>query len=353
MSYPNRNDRPPSRQRVSQDPRSYNQQSGRQRTTYDPDAYNQQPKRQRTPYDPRAYRQPDHRQYSDRPPVEPPSILLSALLGILTVVSLCIFIFLLVIRTANAATIIQRTDVLGVLAESGFAEHSYYITNQLNGLHFHDEELTLEDIEEFIKLDAVSNEIGGVIDGYARAFVQGDLDHHITVDDIVVIARNIEPELEELFDHRLTEAELEHLAESLNDVIDFDSFRVGYIIEDYELDMTIPNLFLGSTLRWIFGLISLGLLAIIFILRRGNIADALLGVGLPFIISGLLSFACGMAMGASPELFGQTFYALSRFLDGPIYLMTQYGFAFAAVGAALIVVSIVINSASPKVTPRY
>jgi len=291
--------------------------------------------------------------YSDKPPVEPPSSALSALLSILTVVSLCIFIFLLVIRTANAATIIQRTDVLGVLAETEFAEHSYYITNQLNGLHFHDEELTLEDIEEFIKRDAVSNEIGGVIDGYARAFIEGDLEHHLTTNDIVDIARNVEPELQELFDHRLTEADLERLAEALDDVIDFDSFKVGYIIEDFELDMTIPNLFLGSTLRWIFGLFSLALLAIIFILRRGNIADALLGVGLPIIISGLLSFACGMLMGSSPELFGETFYALSKFLDGPIYLITQYGFAFAAVGATLIVVSIVINTASPKVDPRY
>jgi len=285
--------------------------------------------------------------------VEPPNLIISVLLSILAVFSLFIFICLLVIRTANAATIIQRTDVLGVLAETGFAEHSYYITNQLNGLYFHDEELTLEDLEEFIKRDAVSNEIGGVIDDYARAFVQGDLDHHITTEDIVIIAKNIEPELQELFDHRLTEAELEHLAEALDDVIDFDSFRVGYIIEDYELDMTIPKLFLGSTLRWVFGLLSLALLVIIFILRRGDIADALLGVGLPIIISGLLSFAFGMAMGARPEMFGETFYALSRFIDGPIYLMTQYGFTFAAVGATLIVVSIVINSSRPKADPGY
>jgi len=258
-----------------------------------------------------------------------------------------------VIRTANAATIIQRTDVLGVLAETEFAEHSYYITNQLNGLHFHDEDLTLEDIEEFIKLDTVSNEIGGVIDGYARAFVQGDLEHHLTTDDIVIIARNIEPELQELFDHRLTADDIEHLAEALDDVIDFDSFKVGYIIEDFELDMTIPNLFLGSTLRWVFGLLSLALLVIIFILRRGNTADALLGTGLPIIFSGLLSFAFGIMMDTRPEFFGETFYALSKFLDGPIYLMKQYGFAFAAVGATLIVVSIVINSARPKAYLEY
>jgi len=256
-----------------------------------------------------------------------------------------------VLRTANAATIIQRTDVLGVLADSGFAEHSYYITNQLNSLYFHDEELTLEDIEEFIKHDAVSNEIGGVIDDYAKAFVRGDLDYYITIDEIVDIARNIEPELQELFDHRLTEEELEHLAEALDDVIDFEGFKVGYILEDFELDMTIPNLFLGSTLRWFVGIITLALLVVIFILRRGNIADALMGVGLPVIVSGLLSFACGILMGASPEIFGETFFALSRFLDGPIYLLTQYGFAFAAVGVTLVVVSIVITSASPKADP--
>jgi len=241
---------------------------------------------------------------------------------------------------------------LGILEESGFAEHSYYITNQLNGLYFHDTELTLEDIEEFIQRDTVSNEIGGVIDGYARAFVVGDLDYFITTDELADIARNIEPELNELFHVRLTDDEIEYLAEAIDDIIDFEGFSVGYIIEDFELDMTIPNLFLGSSLRWAFGLFSVALLLIIFILRRGNIADALLGVGMPIIISGILAFICGLTMSAYPQFFGETFYALSRFIDGPIYLMTQHGFAFAAAGATLIVVSIVMNSAAPKADPR-
>jgi len=288
--------------------------------------------RQRYTYmDPHAYKQPN--------------AFLSALLSFCAVVSLCGFILLLVLRAANTSSIIQNTDVLGILEDADVAEQ---IVAELNRLPFHNTDVELADIEEFIKSDAVSDEIGSIIDDYARAFAAGDLDHHLTSGDIVDIARNLEPEFKDLFDHEITEEQYEQIARAVDDAVDLRELSVGNILEELDVDPVIPGLMFSPYWLWGVGILCALLLLFIFLRRRRNIADAMLAAGIPIVLSGLLSFGAGLFIGSFPQSLGLTFYTMARFLGGPAHVIMQYGLGFAATGAAVVLVSFVFKAIAPK-----
>jgi len=273
------------------------------------------------------------------------NIVVTVLLYVLTTVFMCAFIILLVLRTDNAASIIRHTDFTAVLEEAGIAEHSYYIANQLNGLYFHDTEVSVSDIEEFIKSPAVSDEIGGVLDDYARAFASGNLNFHLTADDIAGIAKSLEPEFNVLLDHHMTDEHFEHLARTIDDIIDLSELSVGNIINELGIDTTIPYLLLSSYLLIGTGLLCVILLALIFLQRRSDIAGAFLVIGIPIALSGLICFILGLWFGSlsvSPE---SSFHTAAVFLSGPAHVASEYGFAFAAVGVIVVVVSYAIGHA--------
>ena len=284
--------------------------------------------------------------YDPQSTYERPNAFLSAVLAVLAVVFLCVFIVLLVLRAANFASIIRNTDVAWVLEETGVSDD---LLDQINDLPFFDTEIRASDVEDFIKSDAVSDEIGSVIDGYARAFADGDHGHHLTSRDIVDIARNLEPEFRDHFDHRMTDEDFNHIERVLDDHIDFRELSVGNIIDEMDIDPTIPQFFLSPYLLWGVGLLCFILLLIIFLRRRGNIADALLATGIPVVLAGLISFATGLFIGTFPESMGSAFHTMARFLGGPAYSIMQHGLAFAAAGALVILVSFVFKAIAPKV----
>jgi len=285
-----------------------------------------------------------------RPEVyEKPNSFLSAVLCILAIFTTLVFIILLALRAGNIGYIIRNAEIdfSGIMNDT---EMSHYIVNQINGLDFHDSEVNFYDIEEFLMTDAVSDELGVVIGGFAKAFTEGNLDHHLTVDDIADIAKSLEPELEDLFGHKITEEQYLHIAETLDDIVDFSSYTVGGIMEDVvEVDMAIPFIFFSPYLLWGTGILCILLLLIIFFRRRAYIADALLAVGIPIIIPGSICLLLAFYAGSYPQTFGETFVSLSRFLSGPIQLVMQYGLSFAIAGAAIILISLVFRFISPKV----
>jgi len=280
---------------------------------------------------------------------EKPNVFLSVLLCLFATISICAFIVLLVLRTVNILPgVIQNTDFLGMLEQSDEGEHSYYITDQINGLPFSNTEVTLQDIDDLIKTDAVSGEISVIADGYVRALGRGDLDHHVTADDIVAAARNIKPELNEFFDHEMTEEDFEHMAHALDDIMDFNSLTLGGLMEDFEIDreeLNLPFFIMSPIPLMIAGLVSAIFMFLIFLVRSGNIANASLAVGVPIALAGLFTYAGAMYFNASPEAFGETVqhYAEQyfRYLDGPVHKMAEYAFAFAAVGVLIIIVSFI------------
>jgi len=238
-----------------------------------------------------------------------------------------------------------------IIEDASLGEHTYYIVDQINGLPFSDVEVDLHDVEEFIKRKAVTDEIDIIIDGYTMAFVFGNLDHHVTTEDVVKLARRLEPEFYDFFGHRLTEEDFEYLAMTLDDILDFDSLSIDGIMQDFDIDrslVTIPIVLLSPVLIWSVGLLSVALLVLIVILRRRNIADAFLSVGIPIALSGIIAFIAGLFIGSNTEMLGDTAQRFTRFIEDPVYLITQYGFAFAAVGVTISLVAFVFKYVAPR-----
>jgi len=261
---------------------------------------------------------------------------------------LCAFIGLLVLRTLGVGHIIRNTDIIYYMEDALVDEHTYYIVDQVNNLPFNNNEVTLEDVEDFIKNEAVSNEIGSIVDGYANAFIMGNHDHHVTTDDIVEMARNLEPEFRDFFDHRMTDSDFDQLAMTLDDILDFDSLTVNGLMEDFDVDLSIPLILISPTLLWSVGILCLLLLATIYVIRKGNPADASLAVGIALTISGLIAFVGGVFVGANPGVLGETAERYYWYLEEPAHQVSQFGFAFAAVGALIIIISIMYSKVAQR-----
>lgn len=292
------------------------------------------PRRNRVNPNPRRRRGDEYRR---------PNAFIAFILGLCAVVSICFFIGLLVIRTANVPHIIRQTDFVEILEVVAVGEHSYYIVDQINALPFHNAHVTLYDIDYFIRTDAVSNEIGLILGAYAAAFAAGNLDHHITADDLVASTRGLDPELQELFDHHMTDADHEALAMRLDDIIDFSSLSVSGLMYDYDMGMTIPRMFLSSSFLWTIGLISALFLMIIFLIRIRSVPDAMIAVGVPIALAGGIMYGIGLLLGSVPALFGYTAQRILSFLNGPVHLIMQYGLTFAIVGIVVVLVSLLIK----------
>jgi len=277
------------------------------------------------------------------------SIILSALMFILT----CVFIVLLVLRVGNVANVIRNTEITEILYET---EISYYILNQLNTLPFNDSWIELSDVENFIRSDAVSNEIGNVAEAYVNAIIEGNLDYYPTSGDIVLIVQNLEPELHQLFDHQMTDADYEHLAVILDDIIDFEGISVGYIVEDVGIDMKLLRLAVSPVLLWGAGILCAITILFTFLLQWRRIPDAFLFTGVPIMLSGLLCYAAGAILAFYPYLLGDTVFRLSRFAGGLTPLIIRHGVAFAVAGVLIIVVRrvlLLVKAGKPGRSPHF
>jgi len=261
------------------------------------------------------------------------SILLSILIFILT----CTFTALLLMRVDNVATIIRNTDIYEILEDT---ELAYYLVHQLNSLPFHDTEIELSDIEAFIQTEAVSNEIGGILNEYARAFNNNDLDFHLTADDVLGIVHNLEPELQDLFDHHLTEADNIIITRTLDDILDFNGLTISGIMYDAGIDIMVPRLLISPLMLWGVGILILVTLCLIFLLNTKTIPNAFLLSGIPMILSGLLYLTTGVIFGTYPDLLSGTLHSLSRYTAGVMHLVIRYGVVLSALGVTLIVICI-------------
>jgi hypothetical protein len=254
----------------------------------------------------------------------------------------CAFAVLLTLRSGNIGSIIRNIEIAEILDGT---EYSYYLVHQINGLPFHDAQVSIYDIEEFIKSDAVSREIGGVMDGYLRAFAQGDLDYYLTADEIIRISRSLEPEFNDLFDHRMTEADHERLARTIDDIVDFRGLRVGDIIDDIGIDIdtyidtTILYLLVSSYLLWGVGFLCVLTLGLIFLHHRRRVADAFRFAGIPIMLSGLLYLITGVVLGSYQELPGDALHSFAGLTGGLADLVIRHGVVFAAAGLLSVIIS--------------
>lgn len=315
-----------------------------------PRGNNRQPYRQPPPRgnNRQPYRQNNN--YEDIQEYEKPNAFLSFLLYFLAIIALCFFIGLLVFRSTGVGHVIRSTNIYFLLEQATDEEHVYYIVNQVNGLHFHDQQIDLVDVSEFLQRESVSDEIGVIVDGYAVAFIMGNHDHHVTTEDIVQMARNLEPDFYELFDYKMTEADIEHLAQTLDDVLDFDTLSVGGIMEDFDVDLTVPLVLISPVLLWAVGLFCALLLFLIFFIRRKDLTEAFLAVGITLAAAGLLTFIGGLiASMLSESMTSPIFvFSLSLYLGPVSHLIMQNGFVFSAIGVLFIVVTLLYRTAQRK-----
>jgi hypothetical protein len=281
-----------------------------------------------------------------------PNAVLSVLLCVFAVVFICVFIVLTVVRSLGVGHIIRHTDIVEIIEESTIGFHPEQIVDQINELPISDVDVSLEDIEEFIKLEVVTNELDNILDAYAMAFIMGNFDHQITADDIVDIARRLEPELYDVFGYRLEEEDLEFLAAALDEVIEFDTLSIYSIMEEFDADLTVPFLLISPALVWAVGIAAAVLLVIIFLRKRKSPVDASLAVGIPIALSGLMIFLTGLVIGSNPTMLGNSSLQFVRLVEYPIQLATRYGMVFTAVGVAIIVVAFIFKSVAPRTDVR-
>jgi len=275
----------------------------------------------------------------DRKPFVRPNIFLSFILYLFTTLFIFSFILLLVLRSAGVSNVIQNTDILYYLEDVAVDGHDYYIVDQFNNMPFSNTELTLVDIEDFIKTDAVTNGINSIVEGYAQAFAMGNLEHHVTMDEVIGIANDLHDEISAAFDHNMTDEDIEYLVERLDDLLDFNSLTIGGLMDDFEMDMSIPLLLLSPALRWLIGSLCVFLLIAIFALRKDNIPEASFAVGIPIVLAGVAAFITGMILDSvshTPDSFFQRF---ERFLEAPVTQIMQLGFAFTAAGVLIIIIA--------------
>jgi hypothetical protein len=277
-----------------------------------------------------------------------PNAVLSVILNVLAFLGICIFIVLLTVRSFGVGHIIRNTDILGILEDFSTGEHAYYITDQINNLPFNEREVILYDIEGFIKREAVTDEIDRIIGGYATALMFGNLSHHVTVEDIIISARNIEPELHDFFDHHMTDEDFYNLAHTLDDIMDFSSLDIRGIMMDLDMDFDmnmspLPLILLSPVFLWVIGLLSAVLLLVLFLLHKHNIAAAILSTGIPVAVAGLISYGTGTLVGSRLIFADGEPIGFSRYLDEPVQLFSQLGLITAAVGVAVLVVSLVVK----------
>jgi len=250
--------------------------------------------------------------------IKPVSYVLSILLFILT----CVFTGMLMIRAGNATVIIRYNDFLEFIEET---EYAYYIVNTLNGFPFNEAYIDFETVEEFLNTEAVSNEINSVIDMYAEALARGDLDFHLSSDDVFYIVLNLEPEISELFDHQMTIEDSDNLTRMIDDILGFDSLSVGGILEDFGLGTTLPFLFVSPYVLIFVGVLCFAIIMILFWINKNAIAGVFPAVGIPVMLSGLLFLILWLMIDRYPQLLGEAFSWYASLTGGIAFLAMRYG----------------------------
>ena len=276
-----------------------------------------------------------------------PNVYISILLCVLLFLFSCAFTVLMVLRLDNAAYVIRNMDISWFTNDPRVP---YYIEHQLSGLPFHDTEVSISAVEDFIKTRAVSREINGVIKRYIGALVKGDHDYYLTTDEIFDITKRIEPELNALLDHQMTDDDHERLAGIVDDIVGFRGLSVGDIMYDAGpgIQKAIPYLAISPYLLVIAGLFGVITLCVIFLHHSKKISGAFLYAGIAFMLSGLMFLTVRVIIGYNPTSFGNMITTLMSFAgaytwvlagvlaDGLVSLIIRYGVVLTLAGALFV-----------------
>jgi len=264
------------------------------------------------------------------------SLILCLVLFILT----CVFSALLLLRSDFLPLIIRDFDITEVLEDT---EIAYYVVNQINSLPFIETEVDLYDIQEFIQTEAVSDELGNVFSEFTRALGTNDLEFHLSNNDVLRIVQNLEPEIYDLFDHRMTETDYMILTRTLDDILDFEGMTVSGLMYDVGIDIVVPRLLFSPFLLWGVAILIMITICIIFLVNSKSIPKAFLLIGIPIMISGFLYLIVGVIFSTYPDMLSGTLHTLSRLTGAMMHLVIRCGIVMTAIGATSIIVSLILG----------
>jgi len=269
------------------------------------------------------------------------NVIVSILLSILLFFLSCVFVVLMILRPGNTGIIVRKSSFASLIVDTEFAHYFLY---QLNGLYFHETEIDIFTLGDFVQNEAVSKEIRRIVLNYSRAFTSGNHDYTITTDEVYDIVVRLEPEFNKLFDYHMTETDYRHFAQTLDDILDFRSLSVEAIIEDLHLVAFIPYMHLFFWLVWIVGLLWCALVFFIYWYhRRGNLS-AFFYSGIPILLTGLTFLTVWLRFDVFREsLTNFTVFRLSMFGGGVLFLFMWYGIGFAVVGALAVAAYFVLK----------
>jgi len=284
--------------------------------------------------------------YSEKERQTKPKKSLSVFLCVLAVVFLCILVLLSVLHSTNIAPIVS--DILDDVSIASIIEdfdynNEFYVWYQVNGLRFNERRISYYELELFFKNDAVSKEIGNVVNDYVRALAAGNMDFHMTAGDAERALLNIKPELGELFNHQMTNEDIESLAKTMDDIIDFNSLSIRGMMEEFDVELPVPRFLISTGLIWVIGIICIIILGIIVFLRRDNLPGGFIAAATPVVLSGVIMFIFGLFLDAFSESLSRTVHRMAIHLGDPAGHMIQFGFVFAGSGVLVIVVSMMIR----------
>lgn len=271
----------------------------------------------------------------------PANSFISTLLGFLMFVLVCVFILLLAIRTVDTARLIQNTDIAGVLQEEGM---SNLIVDQINRLPFVETVVDINDVDEFIRNETVSQEIGRVLENYLEAFAEGDLDHHITQNEVMYIVRSLEPELSDMLNFEMTDADYEYLSSVLDAVLDFSEFSIGNIADQTNVNLAIPQIAISGNLIIIVGILCVAILLLMVLHHRRSPSDVFKSAGVPIMFSGVMCFLLGFIVRSSTHMLGVVFHRISVLLSGTVSSVLTFSLYAAGLGAAFVVIHIILRA---------
>ncbi|MCL2221372.1 MAG: hypothetical protein FWC20_04570 [Oscillospiraceae bacterium] len=269
----------------------------------------------------------------------------SAVLGGLLFVLVCIFILLLAVDAINTAAFIQNTDVARVLVETGVSNE---LVDQLNRLPFIESRIDIYDVDEFIRNEVVAQEISRALGGYLAAFADGNLEHHITQGEVLRIARNLGPELGYMFDHEMTEADHERLARVLDEAVDFRGLTIGNLVDEVGVDLRIPQFAASGNLLILVGILCIVTLLLMILHHRRRFSDVFKNAGGPTLLAGLVCFLLGFILSSYTQMFGAVFYRISVLLSGPLSLIMTYSLYAIGTGIVMLIIHLVFRATRPS-----
>lgn len=271
---------------------------------------------------------------------------LTFLICVIALLLISIFTFFAVMRPDNAETFVDLTNISRVLEETGVYRDISSVLEQFPE-HIPDSPVSPAQIEEFIRRDNVSGEISEIVGGFLYAFSRGDLDHHITSDDLVAMARQLAPDIESQFGYAMTEQHFTIIQDTLDD-INMDMLSVARVYEETDLNPNVVSAVFSIYPLLITGTLSVIALLFIFIINIRRISRAVSAVGFTFIFAGIIFFPLGLILLMSPQVLGDVFYIAARLFGGPATFLALFGVAYLVVGIVMAIAGVAMRRKEMK-----